>query len=175
MSRWWEEMQLYILTNILTWNELACLARRLNLTWVSNVCEAAPIFLFWAPNGLNESWTRRTFRIFFHLESSSFPGFSPTHPTEERTMGTRLVLSRKSTMAFLTGQSWRVVKSWYGWGPQNKDFGAVAQTAQRLVSSAVQATRKPANCEILFKIFTSTDKHRRGMNMLGPENSLSAV
>ena len=130
MSRWWEETQLYILTNILTWNEPACLARRLNLTWVSNVCEAAPIFLFWAPNGLNESWTRRTFRIFFHLESSSFPGFSPTHPTEERTMGTRLVLSRKSTMAFLTGQSWRVVKSWYGWGPQNKDFGAVAQTAQ---------------------------------------------
>ena len=48
----------------------------------------------------------------------------------------------KSTMAFLTGQSWRVLKSWYkgkgGWGGgggwvrgrgggKNKAFGAVSQ------------------------------------------------
>ena len=55
---------------------------------------------------------------------------------------------------------------------QNKDFSAVGQTDQRLVSSAAQITWKPANCEILFKTPTSTDKHRRGQNMLRPENSL---
>ena len=55
---------------------------------------------------------------------------------------------------------------------QNKDFSAVGQTDQRLVSSAAQTTWKPANCEIHFKTLTSTDKHRRGKNMLRPENSL---
>ena len=37
----------------------------------------------------------------------------------------------KSTMAFLSGQSWRVLKFWYtggegGGGGQNKDFGDVS-------------------------------------------------
>ena len=34
----------------------------------------------------------------------------------------------KSTMAFLTGQSWRVLKSWTQAGAQNKDFAADSQT-----------------------------------------------
>ena len=37
-------------------------------------------------------------------------------------MGTRLALSHKSTMAFLTGQSWRVVKSWYTGGAPEQGF-----------------------------------------------------
>ena len=34
----------------------------------------------------------------------------------------------KLTMAFLTGQSWHVLKSWYTGGGPEKDFGAGAQT-----------------------------------------------
>ena len=68
------------------------LRRRRNLTPVSNVCEAAPISLFSAPNGLNNLPEMR-FRFPFNLIG-------------------------ESTMAFLTVQSWRVVKSWYtGSGP----------------------------------------------------------
>ena len=34
----------------------------------------------------------------------------------------------RSTMAFLKGESWRVLKSWYTGGAQNKDFCVVSQT-----------------------------------------------
>ena len=59
------------------------------------------MFLFWAPNGLNEL-TEMRFKFPFNLIG-------------------------KSTMALLTGQSKRVIKSWYT-GAQNKDFYAVLQT-----------------------------------------------
>ena len=72
------------------------LRRRRNLTWVSNVCEAALISLSWAPSGLNQLPESR-------LE---FP----------------FVLICKSTMAFLTGQSWRVIKSWYTGGVLDQEF-----------------------------------------------------
>ena len=63
------------------------------LTISSNVCEAAPRSLFWAPNGLDKKPEMR-FEVPF-------------------------ILIGKSTMAFLTGQSWRVLKSWYtGGGPE---------------------------------------------------------
>ena len=52
--------------------------------------QAVPISLFWAPNGLNEL---PELRFEFHFN-----------------------LIGKSTMAFLTDQSWRVFKSWYTGG-----------------------------------------------------------
>ena len=69
------------------------LRRRRNQTPVSNVCKVAPISLFWAANGLNNLPEMR-FRFPFNLIG-------------------------KSTMAFLTVQLWRVLKSWYtGGGPE---------------------------------------------------------
>ena len=76
------------------------LCRRRNLTSFCNVCEAVPKSLFWAPNGFNELPEVRF----------EFP----------------FILIGKLTMAFLTGQSWHVLKSWYTGGAQNKDFGAVS-------------------------------------------------
>ena len=64
----------------------ASLRRRRDLTPVSNVCETAPKYLFSAPKGLNQL-----------PEAFEFP----------------LNLIGKSTMAFLTGQSWCILKSWY--------------------------------------------------------------
>ena len=61
------------------------LRRRSNLTLVSNVREAVPRSLFWASNGLNEL---PEVRIEFPFD-----------------------LIGTSTMAFLTGPSWRVLKS----------------------------------------------------------------
>ena len=78
------------------------LRRICNLTLVSNVCEAAPISLFWAPKGLLDLPEMR-FEFSFNLIG-------------------------KSTMAFLTSQSWRVLKSWTRAGAQNKDFAADSQT-----------------------------------------------
>ena len=61
---------------------------------MNNVCEEEPISMFWTPNGLNE----------LKEERFEFP----------------FILIGKSTMEFLTGQSWRVVKSWYtGGGPKH--------------------------------------------------------
>ena len=72
---------------------LTNLRYRRHLTPVSKVCEAALIFLFWVPNGLSELPE-------VHFE---FP----------------FILIGKSTMAFLTSQSWGVLKSWYtGGGPE---------------------------------------------------------
>ena len=71
---------------------------RRNLTLVSKVFEAAPISLFWAPDGLNKL-PEVCFEFPFNLIG-------------------------KSTMAFLTGQSWRVLKSWYtGWKPRTRISG----------------------------------------------------
>ena len=77
------------------------LRRRGNLTSASNVCEEEPISLFWAPNGLHELPEKRF----------EFP----------------IILLGKSTVAFLTGLSWRVLTSWYTDRAQNKDFDAVSQ------------------------------------------------
>ena len=78
---------------------------------------AAPRSLFWAADGLYELPEMR-FEFPFNLIG-------------------------KSTMPFLTDQSWCVLKSWYTGGAQNKDFGAVWQTDrlnQSLVSSIAQIT-----------------------------------
>ena len=77
------------------------LHHRHNLTLVSTVCEAALISWFWASNRLNKLPE-------VHFE---FP----------------FILIDKSTVASLTGQSWRVLKSWYTGGPHNNDFRAVLQ------------------------------------------------
>ena len=50
---------------------------------LGNICKAAPIFLFWVPN--------------YWKWFSKFPSS----------------LITKLTMAFLTGQSWHILKSWY--------------------------------------------------------------
>ena len=75
--------------------------RRRHLTPFSNVCEPAPMSLFLAPKRLNELLKMR-FKFPFNLIG-------------------------ELTMALLTGQSWRVLKSWYTRvGAQNQDFGAVS-------------------------------------------------
>ena len=73
-----------------------------NLTLVSNLRKAVPKSLFWALNGLN-NLTEMCFEF-------------PCNPIG------------KATMAFLTGQSWRALKSWYTGGASNKDFGITSQT-----------------------------------------------
>ena len=70
---------------------LSSLRRRSNVTLVSNVCEAAPRSLFWPPNGFNEE-QEVCFEFLF-------------------------ILIGKSAIAFLTGQSLRLLKSWYPCGP----------------------------------------------------------
>ena len=88
---------------------------RCNLTLVSNVCETGSITLFWTPFGLNELSKMR-------LESP-------------------FNLIGKSTMAFLTGQSWRVFKSWYIGGGLKQGFRRcfADELNQSLVSSACGA------------------------------------
>ena len=91
------------------------LCRRPKLTPVSNVCEAAPIFLFKALNGLNE-----------------LPEVSFEFP---------LNLIGKSTMAFLTSQSSRVLKSCYtGGNPEHGFWRSFADGLNRsLVTSVLRA------------------------------------
>ena len=86
-----------------------------NLTPVSNVCAAALTSLFWALNGLYELPE-------VHFE---FP----------------FNLIGKSTLAFLIGQSWRVLKSWYTGGGLEQGFWRcfVDGLNQSLVSSVAQA------------------------------------
>ena len=74
----------------------ASLRRRRDLTPVSNVCEATPRCLFSAPNRLKELPEMRF----------EFP----------------LNVIGKSTMAFSTVQSWRVLKSWYTGGSPEQEF-----------------------------------------------------
>ena len=64
------------------------LNRRRNLTPVSNVCEAAVRAMFWTPTGFNEL-LEVCFEFSFNMIG-------------------------ELAMASLTGQSWRVLKSWYG-------------------------------------------------------------
>jgi len=78
------------------------LHHRFNLTFVHNICEVVPRSLVWAPYGLSKL-PEVCFKFLFN------------------TIG-------KSTMAFLTGQSWHVLKSWYTGGDPEQDFGAVSQT-----------------------------------------------
>ena len=78
------------------------LRRRRNLTLVSNVCETVPISLFWVPNGLNELPEVR-FEFLFNLIA-------------------------RSTIALISGQSRRVLKSWYTDGDPEQGSGAVSQT-----------------------------------------------
>ena len=96
---------------------LACVAcRRCYLTRISNVCEAVHIPLFWAPNRLNELPEMR-FEICFNLIG-------------------------ELTVAFLMGQSWHAIKSWYtGGSAQNKGF-----SNQKLVLSVVQAMWRIEYC-----------------------------
>ena len=91
------------------------LRRRRDLTPVSNVCEAAPKYLFSVPNRPNELPEMR-FKFPFNLIG-------------------------KSTMAFLTGQSWRVLKSWSTGGDLEQGFPRFFADGlnQGLVSSLVQA------------------------------------
>ena len=63
---------------------------RCNQTPVSNICEAVPISLTWVPYGLNKLLEMH-FKFPFNLVG-------------------------KSTTAFLTGQSWHVLKSQYTGG-----------------------------------------------------------
>ena len=91
------------------------LCHRRTLTPVINVCEAAPIFLLRAPCRLNE----------LPKVSFEFP----------------LNLIGKSTMAFLTSQSWRVLKSWHtGGNPEHGFWRCFADGLnQSFVSSVEQA------------------------------------
>ena len=76
------------------------LNRRRNLTPVSNVCKTAVRSLFWTPKGFNELP-----EVFFEFPFN---------------------MIGELTMASLTGQSWRVLKSWYG-RPRTKNLGVVSQ------------------------------------------------
>ena len=74
-------------------HSLSSLRPRRNLTSFSNVCKAALWFLFRASSGFNE-----------------VPEVRFVFP---------FILIGQSTMAFLTGQSWRVLRFWYtGWSSE---------------------------------------------------------
>ena len=51
----------------------------------------------------------------------------PTNELLEGHFEFPFILIGKSTMAFLTGQSWHVLKSWYTAGSPNKSFGTVCR------------------------------------------------
>ena len=91
------------------------LHRRRNLTPVSNVCEVAPKSLFCAPNGLND-----------------LPEVCFEFP---------FILIGKWTMAFLTDQSWHVLKSRYTVGDLEQGFRRRFADGlnQNLASSVVRA------------------------------------
>ena len=105
--------QVGILNYLPSFPSLRC---RRNLTSVSTFCKAAPVSLFLAHNGLNELSE-------MHFE---FPS----------------ILIDKSTMAFLTGQSWRVLKCWYTGGGPEEGFQRCCADGlnKRLISSSAQAT-----------------------------------
>ena len=97
-------------------NSLDSLHCRRPLNSVSNVYRTAPTFFFWAPNGLNE-----------------LPEVRFVYP---------FILIGELTMAFLTGQSWHILKSWYtGAGPEQEFRCCFADGLnQSSVSSVTQAT-----------------------------------
>ena len=80
---------------------VASVRRRCNLTWISNFCKAAPLSLFWAPSGLKE----------LQEEHFKFP----------------FILIDKLITAFLTGQSWQLLKTCYISGGPYKDFATVSK------------------------------------------------
>ena len=91
------------------------------LTSVSNVCEAAARSLFLVPNGLKELPE-------VHFECP-------------------FILIGESTMSLLTGQSWRVLKSWYtGGGPEQ---GFLCCFADRLNYSLVSSVAQPLFAQTL--------------------------
>ena len=89
---------------------------KFTLTPFCYVCEAVPGSLFWAFNGLNQLPKVR-FEFLFNLIG-------------------------KSTVTFLTGQSWRVLKSRYTSGDPEQGFRRcfADELNQSLVSSVAQAT-----------------------------------
>ena len=102
------------------------LRHRRNLTQVSNVCEAAPRSLFWVLNVFNE-----------------LPEVCCKFP---------FILIGQSIMAFLTVQSWRVLKSWYTGGGPEKEFRRCFADGlnQSFVSFGVQAKWKV----VIVKVYT---------------------
>ena len=103
------------------------LCRRCNLTLKSNLYEAALISMFWAPNEVNELLQERF----------EFP----------------FILKGKSTMAFLTGQTWCVLKYWFTSGSLEQGFRRcfADRLNQSLVSCATQAILEQD--QILKKLF----------------------
>ena len=65
-----------------------------------------------------------------------------------------ITLFGKSTMAFFTGQSWRLLKSWYKAGSPEQGFRccfANGLNQQSLVSSAVQASERSERVKFLMR------------------------
>ena len=65
-----------------------------------------------------------------------------------------IILFGKSTMAFFTGQSWRLLKSWYKAGSPEQGFRccfANGLNQQSLVSSAVQASERSERMKFLMR------------------------
>ena len=65
-----------------------------------------------------------------------------------------IILFGKSTMAFFTGQSWRLLKSWYKAGSPEQGFRccfANGLNQQSLVSSAVQASERSERVKFLMR------------------------
>ena len=85
---------------------------------ISNICKTALTSLFWAANELNE-----------------LPEMQFEFP---------FILIGKSTMAFLTGQSWHILKSWYAGGGLKQGFQRCFADGlnQSLVLSVLHATHK---------------------------------
>ena len=96
------------------------------LTPFCYVCEAVPGSLFWAFNGLNQLPKVR-FEFLFNLIG-------------------------KSTVTFLTGQSWRVLKSRYTSGDPEQGFRRcfADELNQSLVSSVAQATTSRRERDICY-------------------------
>ena len=79
------------------------------------------------------------------LTSATLPSPPPPNRRNELLgMGFEFPLNLigKSTLAFLKGESWRALKSWYTGGAHNKDFCVVSQTdlTRSLVQSLARAS-----------------------------------
>ena len=100
-----------------------------NLTLISTVCEAAQRSLFWTPNGLNELPEVR-FEFPFNLIGDHY---------------------KQNKGLFLTGQSWRVLKSGYTAGSPEQGFRrcfadgvnqSLISSARRLALSSISSLMK---------------------------------
>ena len=94
-----------------------------------------PCSLFLAPNGLNEL-PEMGFKFLF-------------------------ILIGKSTMAFSTGQSWGVLKSWYKGGGPEQGFMRLFTNLlnQSLVSSMAQAKIEPELTHYIFALLITDTNH----------------